>query len=83
MDAALSAGLAKGLTLEAIASQLGMSKNAVLGRKHRLFGKGPAPRRSPVRPTKQEPSQAPVNRDPCWRCGVRADFGCVHSRDVA
>lgn len=23
---------------------------------------------------------APVRRDPCFRCGVRADVGCVHQR---
>jgi hypothetical protein len=22
-------------------------------------------------------------RDPCWRCGVRADVGCDHSRALA
>jgi hypothetical protein len=29
--------------------------------------------RSPV------PTSLPVYRDPCWRCGVRADVGCEHS----
>lgn len=26
------------------------------------------------------PSTDPVDRDPCWRCGVRTDVGCTHSR---
>lgn len=24
-----------------------------------------------------------VDRDPCWRCGVRADVGCEHQRWAA
>lgn len=26
------------------------------------------------------PLPAPVSRDPCWRCGVRGDIGCEHTR---
>ncbi|MDZ7894190.1 MAG: hypothetical protein U5M50_04030 [Sphingobium sp.] len=29
------------------------------------------------------PESAPVDRDPCFRCGVRGDLGCKHRRAVA
>jgi hypothetical protein len=25
----------------------------------------------------------PINREPCWRCGVRGDIGCEHMRSAA
>ena len=25
----------------------------------------------------------PLDREPCWRCGVRGDIGCIHNRHAA
>ena len=25
----------------------------------------------------------PLEREPCWRCGTRADVGCIHNRRAA
>lgn len=32
-----------------------------------------------LRQERLEPPSAPVNRDPCPRCGVRRDIGCEHT----
>lgn len=45
----------------------------------RTAGRMPGPPRSPVRSPK-EPRVLPprIFREPCPRCGIRADVGCVH-----
>lgn len=33
-----------------------------------------------VTPSEDQLNERRIDRDPCPRCGVRADFGCAHSR---
>jgi len=84
MDALLAEGIDKGLSKFEIADSLNTTPDAVLGRMRRIYP-GPVVQRFTVTASRlrQEPTQQPVDRDPCWRCGVRADVGCVHSRAVA
>lgn len=35
-----------------------------------------------TRRMKASPHAVVVNRDPCWKCGVRGDFGCEHRAAV-
>ena len=84
MDATLEQSLADGIGAREIAKRMGVSRNAVLGRVRRIGLSVPRGRRpTPGKSRRPEPTQAPVNRDPCWRCGVRNDVGCVHSRAAA
>lgn len=49
-----------------------------IGRKKPTFRPRP-PKVRDRRPIDPVPTSAPVFRDPCPRCGVRADIGCGHS----
>lgn len=57
--------------------EIGMTLLSASSRRFLDHGETPAPRREMAEPTMA------VFRDPCFRCGVRADIGCEHTPDWA
>lgn len=66
-----------------VADAFGVQRPAVWKalRKHNLmapYKPSPKPRRPRVLAKESYREFTPVDRDPCFRCGVRADIGCEH-----
>lgn len=80
--------LERGETNRAIAAALGITPEALRAQIKREKRKGALPStpstievRADWLPADKLPAR--VERDPCFKCGTRADVGCVHSRMVA
>lgn len=56
----------------AVARQFGVTKSSVCQALHKTGTRLHVPLVEALPP--------PVDRDPCWRCGVRGDIGCDHRR---
>lgn len=89
-DAAIREGLVNKVSARLIGESIGRTKGSVLARMSRLrdhdvpaYTPAPKPERRKIKNRQPEPVQTPISRDPCWRCGVRGDVGCVHSRAAA